>query len=257
VSGRRLADDEVDRLLREALADDLPPPVEGELRRDARLGWRTASAVSRGRWRDGLRLPAAWKPMLPQPALVAAALAMLGAGAVMQAAPPPPAVVESFRGHEALALTAQALARARAMECAVVLDDARGQRVSYRIDWQAPGETRVRFKTAAAERVLRASGVRPSVLTGSAAALHGSPLDPALESVRDYLSPTALAERLAGGWRRVPGEPGAEGAEMFHVGPGTGPPGLTTVIDAATHLPVRLDAAARDGRTQAAVCRWP
>jgi hypothetical protein len=256
VSGQRLGDDEVDRLLREALADDLPPPVEGELRREARLGWRTASAASRARWRGWRYLPAAWKPMLPQPALVVAALAMLGAGAVMQAAPPPPAVVESFRAHEALALTAQALARAPAMECAVVVDDARGQRVSYRIGWEAPGETRVRSQMAAAEWVLRAPAVPPSVLTGSATALRGSPLDPALEPVRDYLSPAALTERLAGGWRRVPGEAGAQSAEIFHVG-GTGPRGLTTVIDAATHLPVRLDAADRDGRTQAAVCRWP
>jgi hypothetical protein len=257
VSGRRPSDDEVDRLLREALADDLPPEVEGELRREARLGWRTAGAASRARWRDWLRVPAAWKLVLPQPALVAAALAMLGAGAIMQAAPPPPAAVESFRGHEASVLTAQALRRARAMECTVVLDDARGQRVSYRIDWRTPGETRVRSQAAAAERVLRAPAVRPSVLTGSAAALRGPSLDPALEPVRAYLSPAALAERLAGGWRRAPGEAGAEGAETFHVGLGAGRPGLTAVIDAATHLPVRLDAAARDGRTQAAVCRWP
>jgi hypothetical protein len=257
VTGRRLSDGEVDRLLRDALADDLPAGLEGELRRGTRLAWRrAASRPPRARWRDGLVLPAAWKPVLPQPALLAAALAMLGLGTAMQAAPPPPAVVESFQGHEAAALTAQALGRARAMECVVEVADEGGHRTSYTVGWRAPGETRVRIDAGAkpVERSLRFPGARPSVLTSTAE--RGASLDPALEPVRAYLSPAALGERLAAEWRRATGEATAQGAETFLVGPRTGPTRLTVAIDGATHLPVRLDAADRDGRRQAAVCRW-
>ena len=261
MSGRRLPDDEVDRLLREALADDVPAELEGELRREARLAWRrAASEPRRPRWPGWLGFPAGWKPVLPQPALVAAALAMLGAGAVMQAAPPPPVVVELFQGRQASALTARALGRARAMECAVVLDDGRGHRVSYRIDWRAPGETRVRSDGAAgaAEWTLHLPGAGPSVLTESAAEREGASVDPALELVRAYLSPAALGERLAASWLPTSGlESTTPGTRVFTVGPGPGPPGLTVAIDIATHLPLRLDATDRDGWTQAAVCRWP
>jgi hypothetical protein len=74
VSDRRLPDGEVDRLLREALADDLPEELEDGLRRDARQAWRrVASEPRRARWLDWLSSPVGWKPLLPQPALVAAA----------------------------------------------------------------------------------------------------------------------------------------------------------------------------------------
>jgi hypothetical protein len=261
VRGRRLPDDEVDRLLREALADDLPKELEEELRRGVRQAWRrAASEPRRARWQDWLGIPNVWRPLLPQPALVAAALAMLGAGAVMQAAPPPPAVVESLQGRQASARVAQALGRATAMECAVEVADERGRRLSYRIDWRAPGETRVRFDGAAGpgERVLRLLGAGLSVLTRAAAAPADGPLDATLEPARGYLSPAAIGERLAAPWRPGPGGGRAMPAtETFFVGPRSGPSGLTVAIDTATHLPLRLDATDRDGRTQAAVCRWP
>jgi hypothetical protein len=259
VSDRRLPDDEVERFLREALADELPEGLERDLRREARLAWRrAASEPRRARWPDWLGIPAAWKPVLPQPALVAAALAMLGAGAVMQAAPPPPEVVEPFQGRQASARVAAAMERATAMECAVELADDRGRRVSYRIEWRAPDETRVRVDGASGpvEREVRLPGAGPSVLTRSAAE-HGALLDPALEPARAYLSPATLGGRLAAPWRPAPGHEGAPGTEVFFVGIRADLSKLTVAIDIATHLPLRLDTADRDGRTQAAVCRWP
>jgi hypothetical protein len=184
---------------------------------------------------------------------------MLGAGVVMQAAPLPPAVLESFRGHEASALTARALGRARAMECAVEVVDRGARRTRYKVEWRAPGEARVRFEAGAgpAGRLLRLPGARPTVLTPSPGGRDDTSLDPALEPIRAYLSPAALGARLASGWRPAPGEAAARGAEVFSIAPETGTPRLTVAIDPATRLPVRLDAADRDGRTQAAVCRWP
>ena len=108
MSERLLSDDEVDRLLREALADDLPKELEDGLR-----GGRTggvapgcvrASACPVAAW---LEIPANGDPVVPQPALVAAALAMLAAGAVMQAAPPPHERRRVVEGRQAAARVAQ------------------------------------------------------------------------------------------------------------------------------------------------------
>jgi hypothetical protein len=235
VSERRLSDDEVDRLLREALADDLPEDLEDQLRHDARLAWRrAASEPRRVRWLDWLRIPVGWRPLLPQPALVAAALVMLAAGAVMQAAPAPGDAVASLRSLQASALTSRALARARAMECTVEIADGRGPVRRFRVDWTAPGAVRVRLDGARGpvERALSLPDARTSVLTGTTGEREDAPRDAELEPVWAYLTPSALGHRLAA-------------------------PGLTVTIDAATHLPLRLDGTDREGRHQAATCRWP
>jgi len=231
VSARRLSDDEVDRLLRQALADDLSEELQAELRREARMAWRRAASESRrSRWWDGLRVPVGWRPILPQPALVTAALAMLAAGAVMQAAPAPPGVVGPLRSLQASALASRALARARAMECTIAIADGRGPVRSYRVDWTAPGAVRVRFDGAGGpvERVFSLPEAPSSVLMRTTDAARDADLEP----VRAYLSPRALGDRLA-------------------------VPGVAVTIDPATHLPVRLEGADRDGRREAVTCRWP
>jgi hypothetical protein len=235
VSDRRLSDDEVDRLLRQAFADDLPRELEGELRREARRAWRrAASEPRRARWWDRLGIPGPWRELLPQPALVAAALAMLAAGAVMQAAPAPPGVVAPLRSLQASALTSRALARARAMECTVEVADGRGHVRSYRIDWTAPGAVRVRFDGAGGpvERAFSLPEGPASVLTPATGAGEHVPRDADLEPVRAYLSPRALGDRLAA-------------------------PHLAVTIDPATHLPVRLVGTDRQERREAVTCRWP
>ena len=97
---------------------------------------------------------------------MAAALAMLAAGAVMQAAPAPRAVVASLEGRQAAARTIVALDRARAMRCTVEVEDDRGRAARYRIEWEAPGLVRVRFDGAGRreERSLRIQAGGPSVL---------------------------------------------------------------------------------------------
>jgi hypothetical protein len=232
VTRERLSDDDVDRVLREALADDLPRELAEDLRRDARRAWREAACEPpRPRWRDWLG-PAAWRPLVRQAALVAAALAMLAAGTVMQAAPAPRAVVVSLEGRQAATRTMVALDRARAMQCAVEVEDDRGHARVYRIEWAAPGLVRVQFDGAAGveERSLRIQAGGPSVLTR--ASRPEEPLDPRLERVRAYLTPSALGARLAAA-------------------------GLAVTIDPATDLPVRLEGTDGAGRQQAAVCRWP
>jgi hypothetical protein len=258
VSVRRLPDDEVDRLLREALADDLPEGLQAEFRREARMAWRrAASELRRRRWLDWRGLPGG--RLQPQAALLAAAIVMLAAGAVMQAAPAPPEVVASFQGHQAWAWVARALRRATAMECAVEITDERGRRLTYRVDWGATGETRVRLDgaTGSFERTIRVPGDGSSVLTRANASSENTRLDPTLLTVQAYLSPSRLRERLDAPWRPAKRcEQATPGTEVFVVGIQRGH-GRVVTIDVAAHLPLRLDETEREGRAEAAVCRWP
>jgi hypothetical protein len=155
---------------------------------------------------------------------------MLSAGAVMQAAPAPPGVVGPLRTLQGSALASRALARARAMECTVAVADGHGPVRSYQVNWSAPGTVRVRFDFAGGpvERAFSLPEAPPSVLMRTTDTARDADLEP----VRAYLSPRALGDRLA-------------------------VPGVAVTIDPATHLPVRLEGADRDGREQTAVCRWP
>jgi hypothetical protein len=229
MSGGRLRDDQVDRLLREALPDDLPAALEEQLRLDLHRAWRRATATPPpARWWEWR---GAWRRALPQPVLAATALAMLAAGAVMQAAPAPARVVAALEDRQAASRTAAALSRARAMQCTVDVELSPGRARRYRVEWEAGGPTRVRFD---GEDVVvpRSRGVADAAPSLVAPATTVFPLDAGVAPVRTYLTPATLAASL-------------------------GAPGKTTTFDPVTHLPLRLEATDREGRKQAADCRWP
>ncbi len=227
MSARRLPDDEVDRLLREALPDDLPAPVEDALRQDARRAWRRAAAgPPAARWREWLGRAA-----LPQPALAAAALAMLAAGTAMQAAPAPARVVAALEERHQATRAAAAVARAGGMRCTIDVETGTGRSRRYEVAWGAAGVARVRFDGEAGpvEREVR---VREAGVRLVTRAVEEAALDPDVAPVRAFLTREALAAHLAA-------------------------PGVSASFDPATHLPVRLEARGPDGRKQAAACRWP
>jgi hypothetical protein len=229
VSGKGLRDDEVDHLLRTALPDDLPAAVERELRQDLRRAWRSAASPPPLRWREWLGR--AGRIALPQPALAATAVVMLAAGAVMQAAPAPARVIAELESRQAATRRAAALSRARAMRCTVEVELSPGRTRRYRVEWEARRPTRVRHDgedvSVAWSRGAALAGTS-LVAPGAAAA----PLDPDVEAVRAYLTPAALAALLDA-------------------------KGMAIGFDPATHLPLHLEGTGRDGRKQAADCRWP
>jgi len=230
VIGKDLRDDEVDRLLRAALPDDLPAAVERELRQDMRRAWRSAaSAPPTPRWSEWLGR--ARRLALPQPALAATALVMLAAGAVMQAAPAPARVVASLESRQAAARTAAALSRARAMRCTVEVELSPGQARRYRVEWDVQRPTHVRYDGEDV-RVAQSRGAGSAATSLVAPAAAAAPLHPDVEAVRAYLTPAALTSSLDA-------------------------PGMAIAFDAATHLPLHLEGTGRDGRKQAADCRWP
>jgi hypothetical protein len=91
--------------------------------------------------------------------------------------------------------------------------------------------TRVRFdgEDVAVAWSRGVTDAAPSLVVPAAAAL---PLDADVEPVRAYLTPAVFAATLDA-------------------------PGMTATIDPATRLPLRLAGTDRNGRKQAADCRWP
>jgi hypothetical protein len=256
VSPERLPDDEMDRLLREALPDDLPSELEDELLLSTRAAWRrTKAPSSRSGWWKLLVERAAWRTVLPQPALVAASVLMLAVGAAMLAAPLPREVGAALEGRRAWTLTARALERAAEMSCTVVVVDAGGHARRHRIVWTRGGGARVHLEEGdgAVERVLRTASSAASVLFPAAPPATG---DPELAPVRDVLSPFALAGLLAHEpW--IQGEQTAPFRQVSRVGARQGEGSLRVTVDDLTHLPLRVTGRTRDGREMATTCSWP
>ena len=200
--------------------------------------------------------PAAWRPLLPQPALVAAALATPAAGAVMQAAPAPRAWSRRSRAARRGRTTVAARAGS-AMRCtprSMTVAAARGTIGSSGKGRTGPCRLR-RCRPARWERSLRGSSLRPQ------RSARGRPA-PGVGSTRPVTRPCAPAladARRAGLGRRGPAaatEPATQlpprprrgpiGRRRNRLAVAAGPEGRGS--DGAGEAEPDTKAAARDGR---------
>jgi len=209
--GRKLRRDEVDRLLREALADE-PAPGD-ELRSAMRRAWAEARAAG-----PPAKERPEWLPVrLPQAALgIAAGLALI-LGLALHLSLPPRLVADSLSARSSSLLMADRLRQAVAMTCVLDTTDDLGRPRRYVVEWRAPDEARVRLEGPDGGTWLRRVAPSRASLLGSAPAPTALELDdPHLEPVRLVLSPDRIAGLLDGRVR--------------------------VTVDWATGLPVRLEA---------------
>jgi hypothetical protein len=261
MSDRKLSKDEVERLLRQALADDLAPEVEEPLRAGLRPAWRRAAkgeAAARQAARPGALafVRTGWALLPPRAVLGTAALLMLAAGVVTHLANPPRVLAESLSLRQAASATAFQLARAAAMECSVETHDADGRALRYRIEWRASQHTRVRITDADGVHLVpveRRDAESILDLGSPRTAAHSTSRpteDPGLWAVGDFLSPRRVRALLAGAWEAVSG-PAQPGTADFRSST-AGRPALRVTIDPRTHLPLRIEIPS----TLSARCEW-
>ncbi len=239
---RRLPEEEVDRLLRDALTGDVPPRIEDDLRVIMRRSWRRLGAEARRVEAPRLR----WAVAVSQPLLATAALSLLAAGGAMQAAGAPRAVAESLSMTQTSILVSRALSRAAAMEGTVETRDERGARVRVRVTWR-PGEAttlRIEGGEVTTETRLPAREPGASVLDLRAARTRAAVVDaglgdPAVRPVENYFSPRGLVDLLAGTWAL--GESRVAGMQRYLVESRTRPVRLRVLVDERTHLPANIE----------------
>ncbi len=210
MTGRKLRPDEVDRLLREALANG-PSPGD-ELRSAMRRGWAEARAAG-----PPAKERPEWLPLgLPQAALgIAAGLALI-LGLALHLALPPRLVADSLSARSSSLLMADRLRRAVAMVCVLDTVDDAGRPRRYVVEWRAPDEARVRLEDPDGGTWYRRVAPSGASLLGPESA-PTEPDDPRLEPVRLVLSPDRVAGLL------------------------DGRQGVRVTVDQATGLPVRLE----------------
>ncbi len=213
MTGQWLRPDQVDRLLRETLADE-PAPGD-ELRLAMRQAWVKARAAGPpADSRPG------WVPVdLREAALGIAAGLVLVLGLALHLTLPPRLVAESLSARNSSLRMADRLRRAVAMVCVLDTTDDTGRPRHYIVEWRAPDEAHVRLEGPDGGTWLRrVAPSRASVLGPAPAATAPEPDDPRLEPVRHLLSPDRIARLLDG--RR----------------------GVQVTVDLPTGLPVRLEA---------------
>jgi hypothetical protein len=224
LTGRRLGDRDLDRLLRAVLSEDLTPEAEKRLRRSLHEGWhglgeRSAAPEERS-W------AAAPSFAIPHVVLGTVACLLLALGLALNLAMPPRVVAASLSvQNQSLRLQRQ-LGRAVAMRGEAVTTDGKDRTLRYRFEWRTPDEAHVWVEEAGghAEWVVREED---------------EPGDPRLGAVRPLLSPARIERLLAGRWTFVADDLAA-GRTRFDV---TGARGLLRVeVDRVTGLPVRLEA---------------
>ncbi len=225
--GGRLGRDEVDRLLREALHDDLAPAEEGRLRTAMRETWRSLGTHAvPATARPALRRGRAGSPGGARVALAACAGLLLVLGIGLQLAAPPRLVAASLLVRNESLWAARQMRRAVAMSCRLVVREAGAPQV-YRIDWQAPGHLRVTAESA-----------RGSAEWAGTLGEGSVPENPTVQAAGAFLSPSRVEALLAGRWRPLPERSGA-GESAFEIA--RGGERLRGSFDRSSGLPVRIE----------------
>jgi hypothetical protein len=240
---RKPGEDELRRLVRDALPDDLPPDLAGPLRESLRPAWRRAVRAES---------PAAVRPELgwgPPALLPAAAVVMIVAGLFLQVAAPPRVLAESLALRKTASVVALRLGQAVAMRCVVETADPGGAARIYRIEWRSAQGTRVRTEDAAGALLdtlqLPSEGARPLGLAAPSAENVSSGLP---GPARALFSPARVAALLEGRWQaesRTASSPRDGGAFVVSGADGYGT--LRVALDAVTSLPVSIESTDASG----------
>jgi len=234
----KLRGDEVDRLLRRTLRDDLAPPEEERLRRSMRAAWAEVRA------RAGGAVPRAPRPgraSRTAPALGLAASLLVALGLLWHMAQPPRIVASSLSAKNTCLLATSRLRNAAAMSGLVESRDAAGRSQRYRIEWRGPDSVHVTLEEAGATASWSLTVAPHSSGFGAAGVPSGAShpeSEPRLETVRSLLSPDRIAHLLAGRWDAVERDARERTATYDVTG---GRSAVRVTIDERTDLPLRLE----------------
>jgi hypothetical protein len=256
---------DLDRLLRQAFADDLPADAEARLARvfqparRRRTGMETAAT---GTWPRALQ---------PRAVLAAAALAVVAvslavAGLLVGRTPPRRELGDGLAALQWAPWFAERTRAFQPLECTVRVDRPGQASRQVVIEWLSPGETRVRILAEGAERSQKfgspaAAGSVLDTLAGAgppeAGRVPPTALPPDLYPVEDLLSAARLRRLLDKQWQAVgPAGGGTGDRRIFRVGGARGEPPLWVTIDVESMRPVRLERETAAGARIEAHFNW-
>jgi len=212
----------LDELLKKALADDLPPDVAAGMR--DRLGRFRARTKEQEKW-----MPVR-TPFFPRSAWAMLSILMLVSGSLLQGLGSRNPLSDRISLIRTSLAVAGKLAAAEFMSCSARVRKDDGEFLDCEIEWRSgrPAEVQVKGPDGSLLREFKLGEPQDAA-------------DPMARAVASFSTPSAVSERLSGGWRFVKFSREANcDLGTYAIPAGTGREALEFVIDMCTNLPVRI-----------------
>jgi hypothetical protein len=243
---------DLDRLLRQALKDDLPPEAEARMNRQflglKRTLGRPESLTDADEW--------PWHGLFRKEILAVASAVMLILGTVMHLSGSQSALAHSIEQLKVIVTVTMSLNRAASMDCTVLKPEAGGENTSYHVLWRANGDARVDMVSAGGAQTIWISDETLSFAGANGGSIRSIPLQtmvpgPVWQPAMEFRTPRQLAKCMEEqyGLMQTGDRSGGGSGEFLITGRDDGQ-AVEITVDAKTFLPKALKKFALDsGRT--------
>ncbi len=234
---------DLDKLLKQALKDDLPPDAEARMSRqflilEHTLDRHEGATEANGRPRT--------HGLLRRDILALASAVMLIVGIGMQLSGSPSALAHSIEQLKVVGTVSVSLNRAVFMDCTIVKPEAGGESTSYRVLWRENGDTRLDMASAGAAQTIWISGGTISFAGSDDGSIRSMPLKtmppgPVWQPAMEFAAPALLAKLMEEryGFMQA-GERRSAGSGEFLIVGREDRQAVEITVDARTYLPKLL-----------------
>ena len=240
---------DLDKLIRRALSDDIPPEAEARMSRQF-VNFKHSVAGN-----ERLPKPDGWRWMngpFRKEVLAVAAAVMMILGLVMQLSGGQNVLAHSIEQLKVIATITMGLDRVSSMDCRVLEPATEGEQPSYRIRWRTGDEVRVDMDSGDGAQTLWISNDTVSVSGQGGGGVRSMSVDtmtpgPVWQPALEFMSPETVAKHIEEqyGLMQSIGRVSAGTNEFLIVGR-EGGRDVEVTVDAKTYLPKMLKKYSRD-----------
>jgi hypothetical protein len=246
---QNIPEPDLDKILKQALKDDLPPEAEAGMNRQFLNFKRTLDPIER------LAEPDGWlgiRGSLQRKILAVASAVMLILGVVMHLSGSQNALAHSIEQLKVITTVSMSLNRTAYMDCTVSNPGAVGEHSSYHVRWLASGDARMDRVSAGRAQTIWISNETISFADSDGGAVRSMPIktmppgsawQPALE----FMTPMLLAKHMKEQYGLMqPGDRSNTGSGEFLIVGREDQQAIEITIDSRTYLPKVLKKYALD-----------
>ncbi len=248
-----IPDPDLDKLLKEALKDDLPPAAE------AKMNQQFLNLKHTLEHPESLTEAEEWpwmRGLFQKGILTVASAVMLILGLIMQLSGSPGALANSIERLKVTVTVSESLNRTVFMDCTILKPETGGENTSYHVLWRANGDTRVDMFSTGSDQTIWILDETISFAGSDGGSVRSMPLKtlvpgPVWQTAMEFRTPALLAKQLEEIYRLMQtGERSGTGSGEFLIIGRKDKQVVEITIDARTYLPKVLKKYVLDsGRT--------
>ena len=238
----KISEPDLDRLLKQALKDDLPPEAEARMNRQFlrfknSLG-RLEGLAEADEW--------PWHGLFRKEILAVASAILLIVGAVMHLSGSQNALAHSIEQLKVIVTVTMSLSRATSMDCRILKPEARGENTSYHLRWRTNGDARVDLVSGGVAQTIWISDETISLAGPDSGSIRSMPLQtispgPVWQPALEFRTPRLLAKQMEEryGLMQIGERSNPDSTEFLITGQQDGQ-AVEITVDAKTYLPTAL-----------------